>query len=152
MYSPHPILIPSNGSQNTVIVVVTEVIDQRDSKNVNRRYLTRQLESNRNAQEQAIIVISESQTMTIGGDSRVEGIFPTATGVSGAESTGSVQQFGTYDPSAPAAFVADNAQQLLPEGIAAPSWSNAQFSQDPAEITLENPSQGVFVSFSNEKN
>lgn len=133
------------------MIIVTQIVDQRKSNSTNTRYLTRQLQSNQSIKEQEIVVISESKQFTVGADSANS----IPTGVSGAATagpTGSVQQFGTYSPNASAVFQGDNAQNLLPSGAAAPSWPNAQVSQDPAEILLENPSQGVFVQFVNEDN
>jgi hypothetical protein len=103
------------------------------------------VESNKDIQEQVLIVISESNQYTVSSDS--QNSFPTATGSSSAASTGSAQQFGTYDPNAAAVFAGDNSAAILPEGAAAPKWSNAKESADPAEILLETPSQGVFVEF-----
>jgi len=142
--------------QNTVVIVVTTVIDQRDSSNFNTRYVTRQLQSNSQIEEQVLIVISESQTMTVGGsNSNSNGRQSKATRAgtaSSSQSTGNVQQFAIYNPSSPAQVVQGNSssQSLLPSGLSAPSWSNAQFSQDPAVILEENASQDAFVSFAGE--
>jgi hypothetical protein len=102
--------------------------------------------------EQAIIVVSESQIMTIGGSNSNSKSKANPTGVSEAraQSTGSVQKFATYDPSAPAQVFNGTNQQILPAGIAAPSWSNAQSSVDPAIILEVNPSQAAFVEFQQE--
>lgn len=138
-----------NSNVNTVLIIVTEVIDERDSNNKNTRYLTRQIQSNSEVEEQVLIVISESNQFTVGSNSKNSS--PTGISENAASSTGSVQQFGTYDPSAPAVFGGDNSASILPQGASPPSWSNAKVSQDPAEILLENPSQGLFVEFVNEE-
>jgi len=142
-----------NKNVNTVVIVVTEVIDQRDSNNFNTRYLTRQLQSNSNVEEQVIVVISESQVMTVGGSNSNKNSRPTRVGTaSSSQSTGDVQQFATYNADAPAQIVqgSSNSQSILPSGVGAPSWSNAQFSEDPAVILEENASQDAFVTFAGE--
>lgn len=138
-----------NENVNTVVIIVTEVIDSRDPSNKKTRYLTRQVESNKDIQEQVLIVISESNQYTVTSDDSKK-LGPTATGSSSAASTGSAQQFGTYDPNAAAVVSGDNSASLLPEGASAPKWSNAQDSADPAEILLETPSDAVFVEFVDE--
>jgi len=135
------------------VIVVTQVIDQRDSTNVNTRYLTRQLQSNQNIQEQAFVVINEVQTMTIGNSQASDQNPPVS---------GQVQQYATYDSTAPAQLVLNSTQQavasnstggaifgqqILPAGATAPTWSNAQLSVDPAVILEANPKQAAFVSF-----
>lgn len=134
-----------------VIVVVQEVIDQRVDGNDNRRYLARKLQSNRNAQEQVLVVISESNQYTISRDdqaTRVQEIL--------AESTGSAQKYASYDPNADLGRVENNASDfvdeiLLPVGAAAPRWRNAIESADPALILEANINAPVFVVFGNEQ-
>lgn len=133
-----------------VIIVVTEIVDQRDNNN-NRRYMTRKLQSNRNAREQVLIVISESNTMTIRSDDQATRVQELR-----AQSTDSSEQkYSVFDPEANASFASnstdDSSQELLPEGASAPRWRNAQESLDPAIILESNPSQEVFVEFVQEQ-
>lgn len=123
------------------------MIDQRDLNNQNTRYLTRQIESNKDQAEKVFVVISESNQFTV-GPQNIGG----ATGVTEAVAspTGDAQQYAVFDPTAEAAFQSDNFQELLPSGVGAPQWSNAKESLDPAEILLESPQNDVFVSFVNE--
>jgi len=138
-----------NKDKNTIIIVVTEIIDVRDSKNSNKRYKTKQLESNKDIQEQVIIVISDSQQLTVDG-SKGGKDGPTAVASAfTADSTGSSQVFQQYDPNAAASFLGDGAQAILPSGAAAPQWSNAKNSADPADILILG--KEAFVSFVGEE-
>jgi len=123
----------SNPNVNTVVVVVSNVIDSRDSNNVNTRYLTRQLQIDNGASEQVVVVVSEIQQLTISN------ALPTNAGFDAlqAAATGTgVPAVATYDPSA--AFEANNATQILPIGVAAPFQSGFNVQQDPAIILLQN--------------
>lgn len=142
----------NNDNVNVVIVVVQEVIDQRIDGNENKRYLARKLQSNRNAQEQILIVISESNQYTISRDdqaTRVQELL--------AESTGNAEQkYADYDPNAELSKVENNSNDfieeiLLPAGASAPRWSNAEESADPSIILDPNTDALVFVVFGNEQ-
>jgi hypothetical protein len=124
--------------QNTVIIVVTEIIDARDSSNQNTRYLTHQVQSNEEIEEQELIVVGESVAITIDGrvGSRVRRASPTGTG-------SVAPSIATYNPNA--APNVDNNSLLLPSGVPAPNFGNCQVGQDPAIIIQEN--QAVFVEF-----
>jgi len=102
--------------------------------------LTRQVESNPQAQSKDTVVVSEASTMTVNGQDGptavAQAALATGTGVS-APAT------GVYDPAAPPAD--SNATMLLPAGVAAPSWANINSEQDPASIIEEN--QSMFVQF-----
>jgi hypothetical protein len=141
-YVIHHILHTSitNIHKNTVVIVVTQIIDQRDVSNINTRYMTRQIQSNEQIVEQQIVVVSEIVAMTIGSNS-----IPTGTGSSSfAQSTGNINpNVVTYDPTAPPST--NNLTMILPAGVSAPSFDNTQVNTDPAIIIEEN--QAVFVSF-----
>lgn len=132
-------------------MVVQEVIDQRIDGNDNRRYLARKLQSNRNAQEQVLIVISESNKYTITRDEQATRVQELLAG-----STGTAQKYANYDPNADLSRVENNANDfideiLLPAGAPAPRWRNAQESADPALIIEANTDAQVFVAFGNEQ-
>lgn len=130
------------------------MVDQRNNNNnngnQNKRYITRQIESNSNKEEKAYVVISESNQFTVGPEDLA--VIAGATGVAPAPPapTGDVQKFATFDPAANASFQGDNSRELLPSGAAPPKWNNAKESVDPAEILLRNPPNDVFVAFENE--
>jgi hypothetical protein len=126
-------------NKNTIVIVVTQIVDIRDSSNINTRYMTHQVQSNELIEEQQILVVSEAVAMTIGGNvGTAVQQFASPTG------TGSVSQnIATYDPNA--APSVSNATMILPAGVSAPSFDNTQVNQDPAIIIQEN--QAVFVQF-----
>jgi hypothetical protein len=101
--------------------------------------MTHQVQSNEEIAEQQIIVVSDSQTMTVGSDvGTAVQQFASPTG------TGSVSSdIATYDPNA--APSVSNSTQILPSGASAPSFDGTQVDQDPAIIIEEN--QAVFVEF-----
>ena len=121
-----------------MVIVVTQVIDQRDSSNVNTRYMTHQVQSNENIAEQQMVVVSEAAAMTIGSSNStgVQQASPTATGTAASNIL-------TYDPSAPPSV--SNNTMILPSGVAAPKFDNTQVDQDPAIIIEKD--QAVFVEF-----
>ncbi|KAH8602474.1 hypothetical protein B0O99DRAFT_606645 [Bisporella sp. PMI_857] len=137
----------NNNEVNTVIIVVTEIVDNRDGRN-ERRYVNRRLQSNENAQNQVFVVIRESESDPFTSDeqpSRVQELL--------AQSSATPQQqFGFYDPNAQAKFDNDslNVEELLPSGASAPRWSNAFETADPAIILDSNPDTAVFVQFLDE--
>ena len=101
--------------------------------------MTHQVQSNEEIAEKQIVVVSDAQTMTVGGNvgSAVQQ-FASPTG------TGSVSaDIATYDPnSAPSV---SNGTQILPSGVPAPSFDGTQVDKDPAIIIEKN--QAVFVEF-----
>jgi hypothetical protein len=115
--------------------VVTQIIDERDSSNKNTRYMTHQVHSNEEIAEQQIVVVSDSDAMTVGA-TKVRRSLPTATG-------SIAPNVETFDPTAPASV--SNSSMILPAGVSAPTFDNTQVDQDPAIIIKEN--QAVFVQF-----
>ncbi|KAG0652089.1 hypothetical protein D0Z07_1386 [Hyphodiscus hymeniophilus] len=129
-----------NSNVNTVVIVVTTIIDERDQSNVRTRYMTHQVQSNEEIIEQQIVIVSEAVAMTIGGS----GSTGTAVQPASPTGTGSIAPvIMTYDPSA--APSVSNCTMILPAGVSAPSFDNTQVDQDPAIIIEEN--QAVFVEF-----
>lgn len=132
-------ILKADSKQNTVVIVVTQIVDIRDSSNVNTRYMTHQVQSNEEITEQQIVIVSEAVAMTVGGGSsgtQVQPASPTGTGFISPN-------IMTYDPSAPPSV--SNNSMILPAGVSAPNFDNTQVDQDPAIIIEEN--QAVFVEF-----
>jgi hypothetical protein len=98
---------------NTVIVTVTNIVDARDAKNVNKRYLMNQLVADNGfPNSQLVVMVTQQQEMTIG---------PTPTlnipGLSAAQASAvslptNVPAISNLDPNAP--FGQLNASQILP--------------------------------------
>ena len=110
--------------------------------------MTHQVQSNEEIAEQQIVVVSDSQIMTVGGSNgNGNGNGNIGTRVQQAASptgTGSISpNIATYDPSAPPSV--SNSTMILPAGVSAPSFDGTQADQDPAIIIQEN--QAVFVEF-----
>lgn len=122
-----------------MVIVVTTIADVRDSSNVRTCYITHQVQSNEVIAEQVIVVVSESQTMTIRAGGSGTGVQPSSPTVTGSISP----NIATYDPNA--ALSVSNGSQILPAGVSAHSFDNTKVDQDPAIIIEEN--QAVFVSF-----
>lgn len=136
--------------QNTVIIVVVVVVDARDRNQQNLRYLTRQIESNPEAQTKEWVVVTESSTLTVGDQNPTAGVGATGIEAPAALPTGAVAPpVGVYDPNAELQLGDD---ALLPAGIAAPEYESkgASREQDPA-IILE-ADQAVFVVFDDNNN
>lgn len=142
--------------QNTVIVVITEVIDNRDSTNPNTRYLSRQIQSNTEVSEQVFVVIQESAQITIGSNANAQSgsgsCNPSKTGAAQATGTktgtAALRATGTSTPTTGTftqgqALAAQPGLNIYPSGMAVPQFSNGKSSRDPAIIILEN--QAVFV-------
>ncbi|PQE30672.1 Cas1p-like protein [Rutstroemia sp. NJR-2017a WRK4] len=127
-----------NSQQNIIIIVVTQIVDARDSSNKAVRYMTHQVKADNGAKDHRFIMVQQAQQMTINGASATgTAALPAGTGVANAAS------FSIYDPNA--APSVSNATQILPAGLAAPSLAGVQQFQDPAIIIEEN--QSAFVSF-----
>lgn len=131
----------ANHSQNTVIIIVTTIVDNRDKSNKNNRYMVRQRQSNSDIKEQVFVVIEEASTVTINND------IPSNV-VSAAQSTGTgfasfaPPSIGSYTPGQ--AATVQSGINILPAGSGAPTFSNSQSYPDPAIIILEN--QQAFVT------
>ncbi|KAM3068763.1 hypothetical protein ACMFMG_010934 [Clarireedia jacksonii] len=127
-----------NSQQNTIIIVVTQIVDARNPSNKAVRYMTHQVKVDNQAKDTQFIIVQQAQQMTINGASATgTASLPGGTGVSNAA------PFSIYNPNAPPS--ASNATQILPAGVAAPSLAGVQQFQDPAIIIEEN--QNAFVSF-----
>ncbi|KAG9239738.1 hypothetical protein BJ875DRAFT_1564 [Amylocarpus encephaloides] len=140
-----------NRNVNTIIIIVQEVIDNRFGNN-NRRYFTRQIESNSRSREQIVVIIQETNIINIGGQSLFSG---TPTGSFGAQSTDSARiggesQRGTYVPNESQFGGFNSNINLLPEGIDVPQFGFGRQDVDPAIIVQQ--SQQVFISFSDSDN
>jgi hypothetical protein len=125
----------SHTYQNTIIIVVTEIIDIRDSNNHNKRYMKHQLRADNGKQNDITVQVTEVVAITIsnsnqnGGNGRTTDnalAASAATAASGAVAN-AIQ---TMNPNAP--FPASNQTVLLPSGAAAPQGQNTEI--DPAAI------------------
>jgi hypothetical protein len=142
MYSsPRPIpknvlAIISNSPQNTIIIVITEILDIRDSSNHNTRYMKHQLKADNKAQTDITIQVTEVEVITISNsDSKHKGTkTKTHNGLTASAASGAVAAaMQTVDPNAP--FTASNQTVIMPSGAAAPSGLNVD--SDPAAIVEE---------------
>lgn len=132
-------VFPMLTAQNTIVVIVTEIIDNRDSNNRNKRYCVHQVHSNENILEQVVVVVSDRSTMTINDNSgRNNRRQAAATGVP-------IPTVVNFDPSADVS--ANNNTMILPSGLPAPSFKNANQAEDPASIILDGTD--AFVDFTN---
>ncbi|PMD15238.1 hypothetical protein NA56DRAFT_354216 [Hyaloscypha hepaticicola] len=137
-----------NNNVNTVAIVITEITDSRDSSNSNKRYLSRQLQSNPSISEQAFVVIQEQSSLTLSSS-----IPSSVLSAQLASSTGSNfnPSFSSYTPGGNASLGAgQNSFNLYPSGSAFPSFGNVQQMLDPATIVLSN--QLLFVQDSQNTN
>ncbi|KAK7733259.1 hypothetical protein SLS63_004788 [Diaporthe eres] len=135
---------------NTVIIAVTNVIDQRDPNNVNTRYMVNQLKADNGAAGQEILVmVNAAEPLTIGpaptpATLNVPGV--AGVGNTSQPAAGDAPQVAQFDPNAP--FGQVNGSVLLPFGSQPPKApSDAQVFADPAAIIL--PNQGLFVGDTN---
>lgn len=145
MYSSHLILyVITNHQQNTVLVLVTQVQDNRNGQ-TNNRYLVRQIQSNPSITEQVFVQINEQATMTIQNELPT-GVFAAAQ----ASGTGfAAPNFGSYTPGGNISLQAQGLN-LLPAGVSVPSFGNAQNFNDPALIIQPNVQAFVQVGNSNQ--
>jgi hypothetical protein len=137
-------------TQNTIIVIVTPVIDQRNSNNKNTRYMTHKIQSNVQSQEQVTVVIQESTPIIIDVNSGGSG--GSRVGVPPPQSTAAAQvnpNVMTVDPNSMSAINNCNGTMLLPAGVPLPNFGGMQVIQDPAIIIEAN--QQVFVDFVNQQ-
>ncbi|KAL1880743.1 hypothetical protein Daus18300_001357 [Diaporthe australafricana] len=135
---------------NTVIIAVTNVIDQRDPKNVNTRYMVNKLKADNNQPGQEILVmVNSADNMTIGPTPTPPNLnVPGVSGVGNASQAAgaAAPQVAQFDPNQP--FGQIDGAVLLPFGSQPPKApSNAQVFADPAAIIL--PNQGLFVGDTN---
>lgn len=142
--SPILKLITNKYPQNTVAIIITEISDNRNSNNGNKRYISRQLQSNPSVTEQVFVVIQEASTLTLSNN------IPSSV-LSAAQSTStasnSTPQFGSFTPGGNASLQSSSNQfNLYPAGSELPSFENAQRLDDPALIVLQN--QAFFVQSS----
>lgn len=134
-----------NSNVNTVLVIVTQVVDNRNSGGNNNRYLVRQLQSNANIQEQVFVQINEQASMTIANDVPTS-VFNSAQ----ASGTGfAAPNLGSYTPGGNISLQAQGLN-LLPQGVSVPSFGNAQNFNDPALIIQPNVQAFVQVGQSNQ--
>lgn len=130
-----------NSNVNTVAIVITEVVDNRDSSNSNTRYLSRQLQSNPSITETAFITIQEQSSLTLTNN------IPSSvlSAALASSSSGSfTPSFGSYTPGGNVSVQGSSSNfNLYPSGVAFPSFGNAQQLLDPASIVLTN--QALFV-------
>lgn len=131
---------------NTVIIAVTNVIDQRDPNNVNTRYMVNQLRADNGASgKEMLVMVNAAEPLTIGPAPTPATLnVPGVAGVGNATqpAAGTAPQVAQFDPNAP--FGQVNGSVLLPFGTEAPKApSDAQVFPDPAAIIL--PNQGLFV-------
>lgn len=145
----------NNKDQNTIIVIVSQVIDLRSGTGI-QRYLTRQIRAdNGNGLPEVAVVVNEVPQLSItaqeAGQVPQQGQAPTATSdqnsalasaIAAQASAIAVSNIQTYDPTA--AFQQNNQTQLLPAGVPAPTW-NLSVENDPAMIIEAN--QPASVSF-----
>jgi len=128
-----------NSDKNLVLIVVVEIVDERDSSNKNTRYATHQVRTdNSNNEELIFAVISQAVQMTANSPTGTS----TATLGQSTGSSSSAPSFGIYN--ATAAPTLSNSTQLLPAGAEAP-FNNLQQFDDPA-IIIE-ADQEAFVQF-----
>lgn len=122
---------------------MTQVIDQRDPKNINNRYLMNQLQADNGAQGQEILVFVTAQDNIVIGATPTQAVVPGVAGVGTAISAPtSAPNVQNIDPNNP--FGQSNGAVLLPFGTTPPQApSAAQVFADPAAIIL--PNQNLFV-------
>ena len=128
-----------------------EVNDNRRGDN-RRRYYTRQIESNRDRDEQVVVIIQEQTVLVINGDLGISGFSGSPTGSAFPPSTtgGFSGQFqdGIYDPSA-SSFGGFNPNiNLLPFDVEQPQFGFGNQGSDPALVAFE--SQQIVIAFQDE--
>jgi len=129
-----------NSNENTVIVVVTEVIDIREENSRNTRYVTRHCTADNGRNSVATVIVQEVVAITIDSgfsSSFFEGYAPTGTASAGS----SLQTVSSNAP-----YLNNNDSQLLPPQSPLPSFSERD--SDPARI-VENVEVDVFVAVIN---
>ncbi|KAF7877639.1 hypothetical protein EAF04_001310 [Stromatinia cepivora] len=125
-----------NSQRNIVIIVVTQIVDARDTSSKNIRYMTHQVQADNQARDTQFVMLHQAQQMTINGPSQT-GSLPQGTSFPASSSV------ETYDPNA--APSVSNGSQILPVNAAAPSFAGVKQFKDPAMIIEEN--QMAVVNF-----
>ncbi|KAH8889380.1 hypothetical protein GQ53DRAFT_226093 [Thozetella sp. PMI_491] len=133
---------------NTVIVTVTNVIDSRDSKQSNKRYLLNQLVADNGFPDKLnLVMVSDKQEMTIGASPTLDlsGLqVGSASVISTPTATPGIQNFNNQAP-----FGAFNGSFLLPFNTSSPQLpAGALVLQDPADIIFAG-STNLFVQDNN---
>ncbi len=140
--------------KNTVIIVITEIIDIRNKGNQNKRYMKHQLRADNGKNQDVTVQVTEVQIITISnnnGSDRNGNGKGTQTQCLGqgninnnvaatAASDAVANAIQTVDPNAP--FSANNQTLLLPSGAPAPVGNNVEL--DPAAI-VEDLANGLLV-------
>ncbi|KAL5354504.1 hypothetical protein ACLOAV_000593 [Pseudogymnoascus australis] len=134
-----------NRNANTIIVIVTEVVDNRNDER-RSRYMSRQIRADNNQASDVTVIIADSAITLSSGDSQSNGIAGTAQptavvdGGAAAASAAALASIQTVDPNAP--FLQTNRTVLAPAGEAFPSYAAVEL--DPARI-VEEGAEGVVV-------
>lgn len=123
--------------------MVTNVIDTRDSKKKNKRYMVNQLlVDNGFPQSEIVVMLTASDTMTINAVATPTINIPGLAAVSAASTSTATPAVAAFDTNAP--FGQLNQSVILPFNSSAPTIPNgAQVFADPAAIILQN--QALFV-------
>jgi len=125
-----------NKNQNTVITVVTEIIDARQNEQVTR-IMTHQVKADNGAAQDVQVQVTEIKKLTITANEATKASQNSAAQASASAGV-QIQQVAQNAP-----FLASNATIMLPPGSAAPAAS--QVEADPAAI-LEEEQTTLFVS------
>ncbi|KFY75807.1 hypothetical protein V499_04243 [Pseudogymnoascus sp. VKM F-103] len=134
-----------NRNANTVIVIVTEVVDSRTA-NRQSRFMSRQIRANNNQPSDVTVIVADSAItllpVGVNQNQAQGGARPTAV-LEGqaAASAAALAAIQTVDPNAP--FLQTNRTVMAPAGQAFPSFAGVEL--DPARI-VEEGAQGVAVS------
>ncbi|OBT87570.1 hypothetical protein VE02_04139 [Pseudogymnoascus sp. 03VT05] len=134
-----------NQNANTVIVIVTEVVDSRTA-NRQSRFMSRQVRADNNQPSDVTVIVADSAITLLAGDNNQRqggAARPTAVVAEGAAaaSAAALAAIQTVDPNAP--FLQTNRTVMAPAGQAFPSFAGVEL--DPARI-VEEGAQGVVVS------
>jgi len=127
-----------NNNENTVIVVVTEIVDVRDSNNRNSRYVTRKIKADNKKNQDVTVIINEIVALTV--DSNDSNQYSSTIGNSASASVSAGAAIQTVDSSAP--YLASNQSVLIPSGVPPPAF--VEVDLDPARI-LEKDQIDVIV-------
>lgn len=143
-----------NQNVDTIIVVITNIVDVRNSNAKNTRYMQHQLrangKSNKDRNNIQVVAVTEIVAITIDSNSNSRGGGKGKAGK--AQGTGTIAlatavsaaaAIQTIDANAP--FQASNATVMLPAGSSPPSFNTTE--TDPAAI-VEADQNDAFVSFS----
>ncbi|OBT64830.1 hypothetical protein VE03_06401 [Pseudogymnoascus sp. 23342-1-I1] len=135
-----------NQNANTVIIVVTEVVDNRNNDR-RSRYMSRQIRADNNQPSDVTVIIADSAITLVAGGNQPKGVAGTAQptavvdSAAASASAAALAAIQTVDPNAP--FLQTNRTVLAPAGQAFPSFAGVEL--DPARI-VEEGAQGVVAS------